>query len=182
MRRALLACLLFACIPACAGGARRAPAIVPAEAPFTFGRMERDGRAVEAPVGSEINWPPDGGATVYLEGGIAQVRLFAQRAAGVNVNDRDVARLFKQSLGRPRGPLMEEESRDVKIYCQESAPVVRGSLRLRLAACLRVDADTRRDAVVTMAVFGAPEDRFEPLGGARLCAEILRSARGFRPR
>ena len=179
MRRPLILALLPLAV-ACAKP-KQAPGIVPADAPFTFGRIERDGRAVEAPVGAEISWPPDGGATVYLEGGIAQIRLFSQSAAGVNVNDQDVARFFKKSLGRPRGPLMEEERKGVKIYCQASEPVVRGSLRLRHAACLRVDAETRSDAVVTMAVFGAPEDRFEPLGGARVCAEILRSARGFRP-
>jgi hypothetical protein len=173
--------LLTVVLAACGGGQRKPPAILPADVPYTFGRMERDGREVEAPVGAEINWPPDGGATVYLDGGIAQVRLFAQHTAGVNVNDGDVRRFFKKSLDKPRGPLMQEDRREVTIYCQESAPVIRGSLRLRLAACLRVDADTRKDGIITLAVFGAPEDRFEPLGGARVCAEILRSAKGFRP-
>src|SRR5688572_27984817 len=73
---------------------KRPPGIYPREVSYTFGRMERDGRAIEAPVGSEINWPPDGGATIYIDGGIGQVRVFSQRAAGVNVNDRDVKRFF----------------------------------------------------------------------------------------
>lgn len=179
MKKAALA-ILIAAAAACTT-TRPPPGIYPREAPFTFGRMERDGRAIEAPVGSEINWPPDGGATIYLEGGAAQIRVFSQRAGGMNVNDRDVKRFFKKSLVRPHGKLMQEQRDEVKIYCQESMPVIRGSIRLRLAACLRVDGETRKSAIVTMAVFGAPEDRFADLGGARLCAEILRSARGFRP-
>jgi hypothetical protein len=68
-----------------------------------------------------------------------------------------------------------------EIWCQESEPIRKSGPPLRFAACVRVDEETARSGIIVIAVFGTTAQHFSPLGGARLAAEILRSARGFKP-
>jgi hypothetical protein len=94
---------------------------------------------------------------------------------------RDIERLFARSLEKPTGPIMAEITpASVAIFCQESGST-RGGQPLRFVACVRVDEGTERHGVLALAVFGTLSGEFERLGGARLCAEVLRSARGFAP-
>lgn len=163
----------------CGSAPRRAP-ISPDKQPFTLARMRAsDERAVFAPMGTQVQWSGDG-AAILVDGGIGRISIVAQKTRGLNVNERDIRRLFARSLEQPDGPLMVEQSPGVTIYCQRSAEMTSRGPALRFAACVRIDDATRKDGILTLAVFGSLAEHFDRLGGARLCAEVLRSARGFK--
>jgi hypothetical protein len=183
MRASVLAIIgvAAASLSACGGSVKRTP-ITPAALPLELARMRNAERSVRVPLGTEIVWSTDGSAAAVIDGGIGRVNVFATRAGGTNVNERDIALLFKRSLERPSGPIMREgEPPGPEIWCQESEPIQSSGPPLRFAACVRVDEETRRNGVMTLAVFGTTAQHFVPLGGARLAAEVLRSARGFKP-
>ena len=156
----------------CLVGCARVPGpIVPSALPAAAETYEDAGRSFAAPHG-DARFVGDDAEVVYPgPAKLTVTAIGAMRGVVAESNVEDALHRIPALGGRP---LMKEESPGVGIFCIESEPPS------RVAACARLDDETRRGGPIVLTTFIADAKTYAALGGVRVPAEAARTAKGFR--
>jgi hypothetical protein len=164
-----LAALLLLC--ACAAPPASVP-IAPGALPAPPAPYEDADRAFVAPGGGQLS-QSEGDSVVEWANG-ARLTVSALPSVRGSVPDESIVHALKSIRTLEDRPLMKEDGESAILLCVEGAPPT------RTAACSRIDAESRRGGALILSTFVAGPAIYASMGGARVAAEAVRSARGFR--
>lgn len=171
----VLACAACAAQVACTSSPGPiTPAQLPA-APALYTSRESDGSggaSFTAPAGGKLTSSDDDAIVSYLAGAKLTVgAITSERGA---LSESDVERALRRIPGLAEQSLTKEESPGLAVFCMQSAPPS------TVAACARIDEETRRGGPLVLTTFLANAAAYASLGGARVAADAAKSAKGFR--
>jgi hypothetical protein len=146
--------------------------IAPATLPEPATSYEDAGRSFSAPARGTLRWKGDDAEVVYSDGH-AKLTVAAVPAGGGQISESSIESALHRILTLDGRPLLKEESPGVGIFCMESEPPS------KVAACARLDEDSRRGGSIVLTTFFADAQTYVALGGVRAPAEAARTAKGF---
>ncbi len=145
--------------------------IAPVALPEAATTYEDAGRSFSAPARGEVRWEGDDAAVVY--GGRAKLTVAAVSPGGGQITESSIESALHRIPTLEGKRLLKEETPGVGIFCMESEPPS------KVAACARLDDDSRRGGVIVLTTFIADEKTYAAMGGVRAPAEAARTAKGF---